>query len=88
MPVKNIVEYLIKHSSITDLTAELKTAKIQGDCPVVFGGFADVYRATLPDGRIVAVKCIRQVMDEKYVKARMIPGLSKIFFRVEFNANL
>ncbi|KAG8796439.1 hypothetical protein FRC12_022921 [Ceratobasidium sp. 428] len=48
--------------------SELNKAKVQGDYPVARGGLADVYRATLSDGSTVAVKCIRQFTDEKYVK--------------------
>ncbi|KAG9114068.1 hypothetical protein FRC07_007685 [Ceratobasidium sp. 392] len=68
MPVKNVVENLIKHSSITDLTDKVKKGKIDGEGPFAFGGLADVYRATLADKSVVAIKSIRQVTDEKHVK--------------------
>ncbi|KAG8721745.1 hypothetical protein FRC08_010626 [Ceratobasidium sp. 394] len=67
MPVKNVVDYLIKYSGITDLTDEMKSMEIKGDFPIARGGLADVYQGTRQDGEVVAIKSIRQ-LDEKQVK--------------------
>ncbi|KAG8719380.1 hypothetical protein FRC08_002979 [Ceratobasidium sp. 394] len=77
-PLPAVVQYLAKHSNITDLTDELSRSGITSYA-IARGGYSDVYRATRSDGTILAIKCLRQ-HDAKHVKhtARELNTWSKL----------
>ncbi|KAG8741496.1 hypothetical protein FRC10_002747 [Ceratobasidium sp. 414] len=66
-PLATVVQYLAKHSSITNLSDELSHSLTVSPYAVARGGLSDVYLATRPDGTRVAIKCLRQ-HDPKHVK--------------------
>ncbi|KAG8729641.1 hypothetical protein FRC10_003537, partial [Ceratobasidium sp. 414] len=71
-PLPTVVQYLAKHSNITDLTDELARVSPYA---VARGGYSDVYRATRSDGTQLAIKCLRH-HDPKHVKVRVISVLN------------
>jgi hypothetical protein len=66
-PLQDVIAYLTKHSSISNLTDDLAQAQSVTTRPIAQGGLADVYRATMSDGTQLAVKCLRQ-QNNKHVK--------------------
>ncbi|KAG8744377.1 hypothetical protein FRC10_010264 [Ceratobasidium sp. 414] len=71
-PLSTVIQYLAKHSSVIDLTDELSRSLSVSPCAVARGGFSDIYRATLPNGTQLAIKCLRQ-HDPKHVKVWPTP---------------
>ncbi|CAE6413019.1 unnamed protein product [Rhizoctonia solani] len=57
MPIEDILVHLTNHGC-EDVTHKLKI-KSSSDYPVSNGGFGDVYRVGLQDGRQLAFKCVR-----------------------------
>jgi len=81
-PIPVLVQYLAKHSSITDLTDELSHSLTGAPDVVASGGLANVYRATRSDGTPLAIKCLRQ-HDPKHIKrtVRELNAWSKLKHR-------
>ncbi|KAG9074327.1 hypothetical protein FS749_014126, partial [Ceratobasidium sp. UAMH 11750] len=78
-PIPTVVQYLAKHSSITDLTDELSYLLAVTPGAVASGGLSEVYRVARPDGTQLAIKCLKQ-HDPKHAKrsARELNTWSKL----------
>lgn len=81
-PPAHVVSYFRDLTDIRTITSDLATAQTVTAYPVVHGGLADIYRATLADGTQVAVKRLRQRPegDSKELKhtARELEAWSKL----------
>jgi predicted unusual protein kinase regulating ubiquinone biosynthesis (AarF/ABC1/UbiB family) len=59
-PVDRIVAYFTEQQGLKDLTAQLSQASSTSPHPIAHGGLADIYKVILPDGNLLAVKCLRR----------------------------
>ncbi|CAE6441514.1 unnamed protein product [Rhizoctonia solani] len=58
--VEEILRHLTQHGC-EDVSQELRNS--QSEYPVSTGGFGDIYRGTLRDGKAIGLKCVRLVID-------------------------
>ncbi|KAF8601245.1 kinase-like protein [Ceratobasidium sp. AG-I] len=81
-PLDHVVAYFTDTAGIQNLTFQLEHALNCSSHPIVCGGLADIYRATLQDGTQVAIKCLRRTThsDSKEMKrtARELDTWSKL----------
>ncbi|KAF8599964.1 hypothetical protein BDV93DRAFT_608906 [Ceratobasidium sp. AG-I] len=69
VPMESVVTYFTEKAGLEDYSARLQEAPDLPTTAIDGGGFADIYRVTLRDGRILAVKCLRNAQGEyKQVK--------------------
>ncbi|GAB1524843.1 hypothetical protein RhiTH_007999 [Rhizoctonia solani] len=59
MPATEVLKYLIAHGC-RDISKEVNILQVS-DYPMSFGGFGDVYCATLQNGDRVGIKCVRML---------------------------
>ncbi|ELU38302.1 Pkinase domain-containing protein [Rhizoctonia solani AG-1 IA] len=59
MPATEVLKYLIAHGC-RDVSKEVNILQVS-DYPMSFGGFGDVYCATLQNGDRVGIKCVRML---------------------------
>ncbi|KAF8608126.1 hypothetical protein BDV93DRAFT_504630 [Ceratobasidium sp. AG-I] len=81
-PLSVIMDIFGLFSNVKDYTSELNKASYCSSSPVAFGGFSEVYQATLRHGAQVAVKCVKSSVSSDYeaVKhtARELDAWSKL----------
>ncbi|KAG8783096.1 hypothetical protein FRC12_020089 [Ceratobasidium sp. 428] len=71
-PLSVVMDIFNSFAKINDYTAELQAESNNTIDPIAYGGYSDVYRATLRRGTHVAVKCMRSSVTGDYdaVKVR------------------
>ncbi|KAF8608132.1 kinase-like protein [Ceratobasidium sp. AG-I] len=68
-PLSVIMDIFGSFSNVKNYTSELNLADCSPD-PVAFGGFAEVYTATLRNGTQVAVKCVKSSVSSDYTAVK------------------
>ncbi|KAG8782132.1 hypothetical protein FRC12_021194 [Ceratobasidium sp. 428] len=69
-PLSVVMDIFNSFAKINDYTSELQVESNNTVDPVAYGGYSDVYRATLRKGTHVAVKCMRSSVTGDYNAAK------------------
>ena len=70
-PLNVIMDIFGLFSNVKDYTSELNKAPYCSPSPIAFGGFSEVYQATLGHGAQVAVKCVKSSISSDYEAAKV-----------------